>query len=233
MQAAEKDIDISLSMPELAGGELPPTSSSAHEARGLGSPSIWRHIRRDILLLGAGSTGAVVTQLVFRSILITVLVPAGYGRLSLILSIYNTVWIIGASGLPNGVARYIAAIAPADDSAIVRSAFRAGAWPTVVAAVLIAAASGIILNSPLAFLYGAIGLSCLVYAVIIAGILRGRGRVGSAASIMSIGGVCRPTPHLVNAGPRCDPIVCIWNLLLRKCSRPYSGDRLYSANSPS
>ncbi len=132
--------------------------------------------------------GTVLAQLVFRSILITVLVPVAYGRLSLIFSIYNTVWIIGASGLPNGVARYIGAIAPADDSAIVRSAFRAGAWPTIVAAVLIATASGVILNSPLAFLYGAIGLSSLVYAVIIMGILRGRGRIGSATAIMLIGG---------------------------------------------
>ncbi len=121
--------------------------------------------------------------------LIAVLVPTDYGRLSLVLSIYNFVLIIGASGLPNAVARYIAVITPADDAAIVRSAFRAGAWPTVIAAVLVAAASGVILNSLLAFLYGAIGLSCLVYAVIITGILRGRGRIGSAASIMSIGGV--------------------------------------------
>jgi O-antigen/teichoic acid export membrane protein len=132
--------------------------------------------------------GAVLAQLVFRTIVVAALVPADYGRLSLILSIYSTVWIIGASGLPNGVARYIAAIAPAGDSAIVRSAFRAGAWPTVVAAAVIATASGVVLGSPLAFLYGAIGLSCLVYAVIIVGILRGRGRIGSATSIMPIGG---------------------------------------------
>lgn len=133
--------------------------------------------------------GAVFAQLAFRSILVSVLVPAAYGRLSLILSIYNTVWIIGASGLPNGVARYIAAIAPADDSAIVSSAFRAGLWPTILAAALIAPASAAVLNSPLALLYGAVGLSCLVYAVIIAGILRGRGRIGSASSIMPIGGL--------------------------------------------
>lgn len=180
MQAVEKDIDTSLRRPELAGGDPPPASSSP--------PTIWRRVRRDVVLLGAGSMGTVAAQLVFRSILITVLVPAAYGRLSLILSIYNIVWIIGASGLPNGVARYIAAIAPADDSAIVRSAFRAGVWPTLIAAAVVAAASSIILNSSLAFVYGAIGLSCLVYAVITTGILRGRGRIGSATSIMPIGG---------------------------------------------
>lgn len=188
MRAVEKDIDTSLTRLGLAGEEPTPASASAHDDVD-NSPSIWRRIRRDVLLLGAGSVGAVATQLVFRSLLIAVLVPASYGRLSLVLSIYNFILIIGASGLPNATARYIAVITPADDSAIVRSAFRAGAWPTTIAAVLVAAASGLILNSPLAFLCGAVGLSSLVYAAITVGILRGRGRIGSAASIMSIGGV--------------------------------------------
>jgi len=189
MQTVEKSVDTSLMRPKLAGEELSSTDPSAYDARTVGALSIWRRIRRDVFLLGAGSMGTVVAQLVFRSILVAVLVPAGYGRLSLVLSIYNTVWIIGASGLPNGVARYIAIIAPGDDSSIVRSAFRAAAWPAIIAAVLVAAASDFILNSHLAFLYGAIGLSCLVYAFIITGILRGRGRLGSATSIMPIGGV--------------------------------------------
>jgi O-antigen/teichoic acid export membrane protein len=197
MRAVETGIDTSPDGRKLADGDSIPASSSTHRAKVDGSHSIWRRVRRDVVLLGAGSMGAVFAQLVFRSILVAVLVPAAYGRLSLVLSIYNTVWIIGASGLPNGVSRYIAAIAPADDSAIVRSAFRAGAWPTVIAAALIATASGIILNSPLAFLYGAVGLSCLVYAVIIMGILRGRGRIGAATSIMPISGAGEVVPLLI------------------------------------
>jgi O-antigen/teichoic acid export membrane protein len=167
----------------------PPASALVDDAHTVGSASIWRRVRHDIVLIGAGSIGTVVAQLIFRSILVAALVPAGYGRLSLILSVYNTVQIIGASGLPNGVARYIALITPGDDSGIVRAAFRAGAWPTIVAAALVAAASGIILGSPLAFLLGAIGLSCLVYTLVIMGILRGRGRIGYSASLMPIGGV--------------------------------------------
>jgi O-antigen/teichoic acid export membrane protein len=192
MRAVEKDIDTSLSRPVSADDENdePRLSGSATLTDSVrSSPSIWRRIRRDVVLLGAGSVSVATTQLVFRSMLIAVLVPASYGRLSLVLSIYNFVLIIGTSGLPNGVARYIALITPADDSKIVRSAFQAGAWPTLMAAVFVAAASGVILNSPLAFLYGAVGLSCLVYTVIITGILRGRGRIGSATSIMPIGGV--------------------------------------------
>lgn len=163
--------------------------SSADDSGTLSAESIWQRVRRDIVLIGTGSMGTVLAQLIFRSILIAVLVPAGYGRLSLILSIYNTVWIIGASGLPNGVARYIAVITPGDDSGIVRSAIRAAAWPTVVAAILVGVASSVILKSPWALLFGAVGLSCLVYAVVTMGILRGRGRVGFSASLMPIGGI--------------------------------------------
>ncbi len=141
------------------------------------------------MVLGAGSVGVVFAQLAFRGILLTVLVPAAYGRLSLVLSIYGFVWIIGASGLPSAVARYVAMVAPGDDSAIIRSAYRAGVWPTAVAAVLVAVASGAILNSPWAFLFGAVGLSSLVYALITMGTLRGRGRMGRAALVMPIGGV--------------------------------------------
>jgi O-antigen/teichoic acid export membrane protein len=159
-----------------------------HDARAA-RLSIWRRIRRDVVLLGAGSFGAVFAQLIFRSILIAILVPTEYGRLTLVLSIYNTVWLLGASGLPNGAARYIAAVAPAEDSAIVRSALRAGALPTILAAAVVAVASAVILDSWLAFIFGAIGLSCLVYAVIIAGILRGRGRIGSATLVMPVGGL--------------------------------------------
>lgn len=188
MKSVEKDVDTSTRAPELVSGSSLPVDSSTLDAGVTDSPSIWRRVRRDVVLLGAGSAGAVLAQLIFRSLLITLLVPTAYGRLSLVLSIYNTVWIIGASGLPSGVARYIAIIAPGDDSAIVRSAFRAGTWPTIISAAFVAVAAGVILDSPLAFLYGAVGLASLVYAFITTGILRGRGRFGSASSIMPIGG---------------------------------------------
>src|ERR1700722_6191859 len=117
MQTVGNDLRSPVDKPEAT-----PADRSAQDGHAVNS-SIWRSIRRDVVLLGSGSMATVLTQLVFRSILIAALVPAGYRRLSLVLSIYNTVWIIGASGLPNGVARYVALIAPADDSSIVRSAF--------------------------------------------------------------------------------------------------------------
>jgi O-antigen/teichoic acid export membrane protein len=150
--------------------------------------SIWRRVRRDVALLGTGSVGIVIAQLGFRSILITALVPADYGRLSLILSVYNTLFIIGASGLPNSAARYISLIAPGDDSGIVRSALRAAIWPTVVSSVVIAVVAGVLLRSPIACVFAAVGLASLVYSLLATGILRGRGRVVAAASIIPIAG---------------------------------------------
>lgn len=169
--------------------EQVPADLSINDAPVASSMSVWRSVRRDVVLLGAGNVGIVIAQLLFRSILIAALIPADYGRLSLVLSIYNTLWIIGASGLPNSAARYIAAIAPADDSAIIRSAIRAGVWPTIIATVIIAIISGLLLDSPLAYLIAAVGLSSLVYSLLTTGILRGRGKIGLAASIMPIAAV--------------------------------------------
>jgi O-antigen/teichoic acid export membrane protein len=149
-------------------------------------PSIWRRVRHDVILFGAGTVGVVICQLVFRSILIVALVPAEYGRLSLILSLYNTLVIVGASGLPNSTARYIALGTPGDDPAIVRSAVRAAAWPTVVAATVMAIVSGVLLGSPLAGIFGAIGLTGIAYTFLSQGILRGRGRVKSSAFILPL-----------------------------------------------
>jgi O-antigen/teichoic acid export membrane protein len=138
------------------------------------------------MLFGAGTVGVVVCQLAYRSILIVALVPSEYGRLSLILSVYNTLVIVGASGLPNSTARYIALGTHADDSAIVRAAVRAAVWPTALAATGMAIVSGVLLGSPLAAVFGAIGLTGIAYTFLSQGILRGRGQVKSAALILPL-----------------------------------------------
>jgi O-antigen/teichoic acid export membrane protein len=162
--------------------------SAVGDERPAAPQSIWRRIRRDAAVLATGNAALVLTQLGFRGILVAVLAPAAYGRLSLVLSIYNSAWIIGSSGLPNSVARYLAMGSAEDDHAIVRSALRAGVLPIAVAAVLVSTASGIILQSPLAAVLGAIGLCSLIYSLLCMGILRGRGRMGFAASVMPIAG---------------------------------------------
>jgi O-antigen/teichoic acid export membrane protein len=171
---------------ELAAGAGAPPEAPAGSTP-VGS-SIWRRIRRDAFLLGAGNATLVLAQLGFRLILIASLAPASYGRLSLVLSIYNSAWIIGSSGLPNSVARYIALNEPGNDSGVIRAAIRAGALPIGVAASLVAVASAIVLQSPLAAPIGALGFCGLMYSLLTMGVLRGRGRVGYAASVMPIVG---------------------------------------------
>jgi O-antigen/teichoic acid export membrane protein len=158
------------------------------------APSVWRHIWRDALLLGAGSVVVVVLQFCFRSILIATLAPADYGRLSLVLGIYNTVWILGTTGLPNTVSRWIALKGPAADRAIVRSAIRANAWLTFAAAGIVASASALLLHSPLAGLLGALGLAGLVYSLLAMGIMRGRGRLVPAAAVLPIAALAELAP---------------------------------------
>jgi O-antigen/teichoic acid export membrane protein len=174
--------DISNDPPQLSDAPIADARTSTPQ-------SIWRRIRRDAILLGAGNVTIVIAQLGFRGILVTTLVPSAYGRLSLVLSIYNTAWIIGSSGLPNSVARYLAISDPRVDPVIVRSALRAGAGPIAVAAVLVATASGLILQSPVAVIFGAIGLCSLTYSLLTTGILRGRGHMVFAALVMPIAGL--------------------------------------------
>jgi O-antigen/teichoic acid export membrane protein len=164
----------------------PQTAPSSSDNQAQNSTSIWRRVRHDIILLGAGNAGIVLAQLGFRSILLVALLPAAYGRLSLVLSIYNTILIISASGLPNATARHLALGNPADDRPIVRASIRAAFWPTIVASAIIAPVAGVLIQSPLACLLAAAGLSSLVYSVLTTGILRGRGRVAPAASIMPV-----------------------------------------------
>src|ERR1041385_2184103 len=182
-------------------------------------PSIWRRIRRDVVILAAGNVGIVAAQLCFRGLLVAALVPADYGRLSLILGIYNTVWILGASGLPNTVARHLA-ISPANDRAIIRTAIRAGAGPIVAAAAIVAVVAAVVLNSPVAGLFGALGVVSLVYSLLAMGILRGRRRMGLAALIMPLTGACEVGPLAIVwlTGIGVDPLsafgcFCLGNVL--------------------
>lgn len=165
---------------------LAPGASSAAPA----PQPIWRRIRRDVVLLGAGNLTVLLAQLGFRGILITELAPAAYGRLALIFAVYNTVWIVGASGLPNAVARYLAISPPEADAAIVRSAARAAVLPTAVAAVVVGCVASVVLASSSALLIGPIGLAALVCSLLTMGILRGRGRIGAAAVVMPVSAAC-------------------------------------------
>jgi O-antigen/teichoic acid export membrane protein len=174
---------------ETAHAAPPRAPVSSDPAGDATPPSIWRRIRRDLGLFAAGNIGVVLAQLGFRLILVAALVPAAYGRLTLILTIYNTVWIIGASGLPSSVARYIAMIAPADDAGIIRSAIRAGVWPTLLTGALMAVLAGTLLHSPVAAALAVVGVVSLVYSLLAMGILRGRGHAGRAAAILLIAGI--------------------------------------------
>src|SRR5262249_22124090 len=128
-------------------------------------------------------------QLGFRAILIVQLVPASYGRLALLLTVYNTIWIFANSGLPNGIARYIAMNPPGNDTLVLRAAIRAALIPMAVVGLVMAIIAGSLLHPPLAALFGAVGVSSLVYSQLATGVLRGRHRVSGAASVMPVAGL--------------------------------------------
>src|SRR5690606_15113169 len=71
-------------------------------------------VARDVMWLGAATALFAVEQLVFRAITLADLPVSEYGRLSLVLSIYAVLMMIGASGVPNTVARFVAGRQDAD-----------------------------------------------------------------------------------------------------------------------
>lgn len=162
------------------------TGSAAAPAAAVEARPIWQRIRRDVVLLGVGNLTVLLAQLGFRGILIAALAPGDYGRLALIFAVYNTVWILGASGLPNALARYLAISPPAWDAAIIRAAARAAAIPLATAAVVVAAVAGAVLRSPWALLLAPVGLAALVGSLLAMGVLRGRGRAGHAAAVLPL-----------------------------------------------
>jgi O-antigen/teichoic acid export membrane protein len=180
-----------------AAAFLPANRASPAPSVAVEVQPIWRRIRRDVVLLGAGNVAVLIAQLGFRGILITALAPAAYGRLALIFAVYNTVWIVGASGLPNALARYLAISPPECDSAIVRSAIRAGAVPIAIAAVVVGCVAGVVMESSLALLLAPVGLAALVGSLLTMGILRGRGRAGAAAAVMPVAALAEMSGLLV------------------------------------
>ena len=147
---------------------------------------IWQRIRRDVVLLGVGNLTVLLAQLGFRGVLIAALAPRDYGRVALIFAVYNTVWIVGASGLPNALARYLAISPPGWDGAIIRAAIRAATIPLATAAVVVAAVAGAVLGSAWALVLAPVGLAALVGSLLAMGVLRGRGRAGHAAAVLPI-----------------------------------------------
>lgn len=148
--------------------------------------SLWTAIRRDVGLLAAGNVVVLALQLAFRAVLVVALLPVDYGRLSLVLAVYNTIWIVGASGVPSVLAREVALIAPGDDRPVLRAALIAALAPVAVSAVAAAVVSGLLLESPSSALLAGVGLAGLIYSLLAMGILRGRGRVAFSATVMPV-----------------------------------------------
>jgi O-antigen/teichoic acid export membrane protein len=167
-----------------------------------------------------GTTAIIAAQLAFRALLIATLTPGSYGRLALVLSIYNTVMILGISGLPDSAARYIAISPPEEDPLIVRSAVRAAVTPTCLACLVVGLAVAPILRSPVAPLLAIPGLAGLIYSLLALGILRGRGHMMAAAAIMPLAAVSEVAllGALLLSGAAIDPLIafivfCAGNLI--------------------
>jgi len=150
-----------------------------------------RALARDLGFLGAGMMLFAVQQLLFRTLALATLPASDYGRLSLVLSVYGVVILVGAMGMPDVIVRTLAPLRPEnvdDEIAAINAAIRASAGPTMLAAALAAGVALAVLQEPLSAVLVALGVTCWVYSLVAAGVFRGRGQVRRAASVQPLAG---------------------------------------------
>src|SRR2546423_1378121 len=89
---------------------------------------MWRRVGRDSLILVGSQLGLVVFQLAYRGLAIHDVSVSNYGRVGLLLAIFNGVTVIGAYGVPTSTARLDG---PADARAPPRRILGFSAWLSV------------------------------------------------------------------------------------------------------
>jgi O-antigen/teichoic acid export membrane protein len=145
---------------------------------------MWRTVGRDSLIFFASACSLVVFQFGFRYVAIDTLSVADYGRVALLLSIFNGVTVIGLYGVPATVSRLAArTCGRGRDRELLRAAAIATAGPCVVASALMAIATLVVTDSAVDSLIAAVGVPPMIWAVLYSGFVRGKGMIFPAAAI--------------------------------------------------
>lgn len=145
---------------------------------------MWRRVRRDSAILIGSAVAMAALQLGFRALAVYELPIAAYGRVALLLSVFNTFLVVAHFGIPVAAARVAARSGTAGRStAHLRAAALAGAGPCLVASAAMAAATVWVTSSAAGALVAAAGMAAMAAGVVLGGLLRGVGRVWASATI--------------------------------------------------
>jgi len=145
---------------------------------------MWRSVGRDSLIFFASACSLVVFQFAYRYLSVRDLSVTGYGRVALLLSIFNGVTVFGLYGVPATVSRLAARThGRVRDRALLRAASIATVGPCAVATIVMAAATYVVTSSLLDALVAAIGVPPMIWAVLYSGFVSGKGMIWAAAAV--------------------------------------------------
>jgi O-antigen/teichoic acid export membrane protein len=145
---------------------------------------MWRSVSRDSLIFFASACSLVVFQFAYRYQSIDALSVSDYGRVALLLSIFNGVTVVGLYGIPATVSRLAARThGRARDLSLLRAASIATIGPCALATIVMAGATYVVTHSLLDSLVATIGVAPMIWAVLYSGYIRGKGLIWQAAMI--------------------------------------------------
>jgi O-antigen/teichoic acid export membrane protein len=145
---------------------------------------MWRSVGRDSLIFFASACSLVVFQFGYRYLSIDALTVSDYGRVALLLSIFNGATVIGLYGIPATVSRLAARTnGSRRDRELLRAASLATIGPCALAVIIMTVSTYVVTRSPLDSLVAAAGVPPMIWAVLYSGFIRGKGLIWPAAAI--------------------------------------------------
>ncbi len=148
---------------------------------------MWRRVARDSAILVGSSFSLVLLQVAYRFLSLQALSVSAYGRVALLLSVFNAATVLGVYGVPATVSRLAARTAGRTrDRELLRSASLAVALPSLLASGVMAVATYIVIGSAAGAIVAFAGVPPVIWAGISRGFLRGKGMIWWSAAIQPV-----------------------------------------------
>jgi O-antigen/teichoic acid export membrane protein len=144
---------------------------------------MWRKVGRDSAILLASAGALALFQVAYRYLSVQELSVADYGRVALLLSIFNAAAVIGSYGIPATISRLAAGGRSAKDHSLLRSATVALLGPCAVAVLIVGASTYFVTGSVLDAAIAAVGVPPMIWAGLYTGFIRGKGMIWAAGAI--------------------------------------------------
>ena len=148
------------------------------------SGMMWRLVGRDSLIFFASACSLVVLQFAYRYLSVRELSVSDYGRVALLLSIFNVATVVGTYGIPATVSRLSARTGGRRaDRELLRASSIAALGPTALAVLAMTIATYAVTHSAGDALVAAVGVPPMIWALLYAGFARGKGMIWASAAI--------------------------------------------------